>query len=79
MYKILRIIFCIVAACFAASVLFLGAFFGITYALISAGIAAVFFMLTLYCKKKQEEPEKKAEDQDLLERQCSIEDKKEDK
>lgn len=57
MFQTLRIIFTILSALCVAVVLPVGAFAGLTYALIFVALAFVFFVVMLFFKNKQEELE----------------------
>lgn len=55
MFQTLRIIFTLLSALCVALVLPVGAFAGLTYALICVALAFVFFVIMLYFKSKQEQ------------------------
>ena len=57
MFKVLRIIFTLISALFAAAVFPIGFFGGLTWALASAVIALLFFGVMLLCKQSQEAQE----------------------
>ncbi|MDE6585322.1 MAG: hypothetical protein K2K80_01410 [Clostridia bacterium] len=60
MYKILRIVFCLLAVACAAVTIFIFVYFGI-WGLLPLGGAAVFAALMIICKNAQEKQERKAD------------------
>jgi len=75
MFLKLRIIFCILSALCVAAVLPVGAFLGLTWAIIFVVGAVIFFLLTLLCKQEQEKREPPKEETTAL--QPEIEEKSE--
>lgn len=61
-FKKLRIIFSIASAATLVPIIPVAAIFGLTPALIEAGVAALLFLGAVYFKNKQEETEHPAED-----------------
>lgn len=59
MYKILRIVFCLLAVACAAITVFIFVYFGI-WGLLPLGGAAAFAALMIICKNAQERQDKKA-------------------
>ncbi len=57
MFLKLRIICTVIAASFAAAVLPVGTWLGLTWAIVAAVVAGVFFMLMLIFKQEQEKRE----------------------
>ena len=59
MYKILRIICCIIAALILAACIFIFVYLGVIWGICSVVAAAAFFALTILFKGLQEDYEKK--------------------
>lgn len=59
MYKVLRIICCIIAALILAACIFIFVYLGVIWGLCSVVAAAAFFALTILFKGLQEDYEKK--------------------
>ncbi len=62
MYKILRIICCIIAALCVAACVFMFIYLGVVWGICSIVGAGAFFALTVLFKNLQEDQEKKAEE-----------------
>ena len=61
MFLKLRILFTVLSALFITAVLPLGAFCGLIWAIASAAVAGIFFLLMLIFKQEQEKREPPAE------------------
>ncbi len=64
MYKILRIICCIIAALILAACVFIFVYLGVIWGICSVVAAAAFFALTMLFKSLQEDYEKKNKPED---------------